>query len=411
MTATPGHEPQEPELLAWLAERAARYTGAPVPDDAPLTECGLDSVSLLRLYGDIEDEFGPQAGCLETWERPTIAAIARHLRRPAAHQRRGGPVRAAFVFTGEGSEHPRMTAGLHRECVDYRRHLAAADAALRPHLGCSVTELILRGDRRVRQTAFAQPALFATQYALAMMLADAGVRPVAVLGHGTGEVAAAACGALSLEGAAHLVAVRSRLMQCLPPGGGTLAACADSYEAAEAAVGEPRVFVGALNAARATVLSGERAGLVRVAARLRERGIASTLLDTSHAFHSPLLEPVSAELEGAARRLPPRSSRVPYYSPVYGRTFRQPLDGGYWARQLTTPVRFAAAARALLREQAPSHVVEIGPRTVLTAYVRRIGGRHGPGCLGVCAGPQSDAVDMAGVLSALNAGPLARDPG
>lgn len=417
MTATPRPGPQDPSPAAWLAERVSGYLGGKVPDDdVPLTECGLDSVALLRLYGDIEEEFGPLTDPLEAWERPTLRALARHLRSGgsqsghAARARPAGRVRAAFVFTGEGCEHPRMTAGLHRECVDYRSRLDQVDAALRPHLGTSVRQLVLDGDSRLHRSAVAQPALFAVQYALAMMLADAGVRPVAVLGHGGGEIASAViAGALPLESAARLAALRGALTQRLPAGGGMLAACANSYEAVEAAAEEPDVFVGALNAARATVLSGERRALVRVAARLRERGIASVLLRAPHASHSPLLEPVTVELEDSARDLRMSAPGLPFYSTVYGRSFQQRLDAGYWARQLTTPVRFADAVRALLAEHAPTHVVEIGPHTVLTPFVRRIGRRAGPVCLGVCENPRTDAVDMAGVLSALSAGPLADD--
>jgi acyl transferase domain-containing protein len=98
---------------------------------------------------------------------------------------------------------------------------------------------------------------------------------------------------------------------------------------------------------------------------------------------------------------------VPFYSTVYGRLTTEPLYASYWTEQLTAPVRFADAARALLAQQAPTHVVEIGPRAVLTPYLRRLGGARGPVCLPVCQGPESDAVDLAGVISVLDAGPLA----
>jgi acyl transferase domain-containing protein len=100
---------------------------------------------------------------------------------------------------------------------------------------------------------------------------------------------------------------------------------------------------------------------------------------------------------------------VGYYSTVHGRRWGEPLGADYWARQVTSPVLFADAVRRMLSQDSPTHVVEIGPRPVLTPFVRRIGGAGGPHCLPVCRGPESDMVDLAGVLSALDAGPLAQD--
>jgi len=325
--------------------------------------------------------------------------------------RNSGRVRAVFAFTGQGCQHPRMTAGLYEELSGYRHHLAEADEAIGPHLGRSVRELILDGDPRVHQTALTQPALFAVGYALAMTLVEEeGVRPVAVLGHGIGELAAAVvAGALALDDAARLVCCRGAFMQYLPSGGGMMATCASPFEAADAAADEPLVTIGAVNAARATVLSGPVEGLERVRERLASVGIASTFLAVQHAFQSPLMAPVTPRFEEAARHVTGGRPELPYYSTVYGREYDEPLGTAYWTAQITTPVRFADAARRMLAQQGPSHVVEIGPRAVLSPFLRRIAGDRGPACLAVCRGPESDAVHVAGVLSKLNAGPLSEN--
>ncbi|MGW1196787.1 acyltransferase domain-containing protein [Streptomyces sp. NPDC002536] len=390
----------------WLTERLARYLGRTVEADVPFTEYGLDSVAALSLYGDIEEEFGPFIDPTDIWDHPTVRALARYLALCDIGPDSGRDVRAAFVFTGLGCQHPRMTSGLYTHSAAYRTHLDEAADVLLPYTGVSVVDLILSGDARIHQTALAQPALFAVEYALARALEEVGVQPVAVLGHGVGEFAAAVIGgALTLADAAKLVALRGAFMQYLPPGG-MMATGATACEAAEFAAREPGVTIGAVNAAKATVLSGETAGLERIQARLEARGILCQMLQVSHAFQSPLMEPMLPRFEVAARRLPGGAARLPYYSGVRGGFTTEPLYGRYWTAHVTSPVRFADAARQLLAQQTPTHVVEIGPRVVLTPFVRRMGGSAGPKCLAVCRGPQTNAVDLAGVLSALDAGPL-----
>ncbi|MFE9770445.1 acyltransferase domain-containing protein [Streptomyces sp. NPDC005931] len=407
--AAPG-DPDEGVFAAWLAERIGGYARREIREDEELPDWGLDSVALLGLFGDIEAEYGPLLDPADIWAHPTVRDLARYLAMRQGMGRHSDRVRAVFVFTGQGSQHPRMTAGLHDALSAYRRHLADADEAIGPYLGRSVRELVLGGDPRVHQTALTQPALFAVGYALAMtLLEEEGVRPVAVLGHGTGEVAAAVvAGALSLADAARLVCFRGSSMQYLPSGGGMMATCASPFEAADAAAAEPEVSIGAFNAARATVLSGAVDGLERVRERLAAVGIASTFLQVTHAFHSPLMEPVAPRFEEAARHLTGGAPEVPYYSTVYGRRYEEPLTTGYWTGQITAPVRFADAARQMLAQQAPTHVVEIGPKAVLTPFLRRMAGARGPVCLAVCRDPETNAVDLAGVLSSLDAGPLAQ---
>jgi [acyl-carrier-protein] S-malonyltransferase len=402
--------PHEPALTDWLRERLGSHVRRDVTADEPLAEWGLSSVALLGFYGDIEQRFGPVLDPSDLWAHPTLRDLAGFLAARSSESAADDDGRAAtaFVFTGQGSQHSSMTAALHRDWTAYRRRLDEADAALAPHLGGSVVDLVLGGDERVHRTALTQPALFAVGYALATTLTDEGVRPVAVLGHGVGEYAAAVvAGALDLRDAARLVCLRGRCTQHLPSGGGMLAACADPLEAAEAIAGEAGVWVAAVNAARATVLSGRITGLRRTRERLAAVGIASRFLRAEHAFQSPLMEPASPAFEEAARRLPPGTPEVRFYSTVYGRAYDGPLDAAYWARHLTSPVRFADAARALLAQQTPGHVVEIGPKPVLTPFVRRMASQAGPVCVPVCHGPDSDGVALAGVLSALDAGRLA----
>ncbi|GHF22024.1 acyltransferase domain-containing protein [Streptomyces morookaense] len=408
MEHVPQGEPGISGFLCWLTERIAYHGGRPVVPGTPIAECGLDSVAMLSLFGDVEEKCGSLIGPEDMWACPTVRDLAHRLVVCGTPAVRGRRIRVAFVFGGQGGQHPGMAGGLYRDSATYRACLGRFDEMLRPCLGRSVVESALGRGPDTEDTALSQSALFAVGCALAQTLLDAGVRPVAVLGHGMGELAAAAvAGAVPFADAARLVVLRGASVQRLPEGGGMLAVCVGPYEAAEAAACEPGVSIGAVNAARATVLSGTLDGLGRVRDRLARDGVLSRFLPVRYAFHSPLMEPVVPELRAAAEQFGGAVPRLPYYSAVYGRQSAEPLGAAYWAQHITSPVRFADAVREMLHRHAPTHVVEIGPRPVLTPFVRRIGGPEGPRCLPVCQGPQSDAVDLAGVLSELDAGPLA----
>ena len=400
-------EPRAARYALWLENRLERYLGRRASPDTSFAEQGLDSVASLSLYGDLEEEFGLLIDPTDIWSHPTVRELSRYLALRDPCPDRDNPVRVGLVFTCEGSQHPGMTAGLYRHSAGYRTFLDEAAAALRPYAEHSVVDLIRSGDPRIDQTAYAYPAVFAVEYALARTLQQAGVQPVAVLGHGVGEFAAAVIGgALQLGDAARLVAMLGAFAQYLPEGGGMLATCASPTEAAELAAKERDVVIGAVNGSRATVLSGALDGLERIRARLAEHGIAAVPLNVMQAFHSPMMEPVRPRLEKSARRLGGGASRLPFYSTVRGRMTNEPLYAPYWVEHLTAPVLFAEAARQMLLQQDLTHVVEIGPKVMLIPFLRRIEGTAGPTCLAACRGPESNAVSLAGVLATLHAGPL-----
>jgi len=319
--------------------------------------------------------------------------------------------RIAFAFTGQGAQYPGMTTRLYAGHDGYRRHLDEAAEALRPYTGTSVADLLVNGDLRVHQTGFTQPTMFAVEYALAATLQDAGVRPVAVIGHSIGEFAAAVlAGALDLEDAALLVAVRGAYMQYLPSGGGMLAVRAEPERLTALVENEPRVGFGAFNGPRATVLSGDLRVLERIHDELGRRGVAGRLLQVSHAFHSPLMQPMLQRFARVAARVRPRAPRLPFYSTVRGRRLlNEALDALYWTEHISAPVRFEQAARRLLAEQAPDTVLEIGPKPVLANLVKALAGDGGPACLPVCRGEDTDAAALAAVIGGLGLGSAERD--
>ncbi|MGW7103632.1 type I polyketide synthase [Streptomyces sp. NPDC054838] len=313
----------------------------------------------------------------------------------------GRPV-VAFLFTGQGTEYPGMTAALHRESPAYRRHLGEADEALAGHLGTSVRELILGGDERVHRSKFAQPALFAVGYALARTLTSLGITPAAVLGHSLGEYAAAVtAGALELDEAARLVVRRGALMSELPRGGGMSAVGAAPGELADVLAREPGVVTAALNGPADTVLSGPLDALARIGRELVLRGVKVKPLPVAHAFHSPLLAPAAADLRTLPVRCAPPA--LPLASTRHGRMLRhEPMDADYWADQIEEPVLMDTALKALVSDIAPTHLIEIGPRSQLLEIAARGGRAAGAELLHPAPGGQATGRDLAETVAALH---------
>jgi acyl transferase domain-containing protein len=333
------------------------------------------------------------------------AAVARVVPAPTADADGGAGEgrRVAFLYTGQGAQYPAMTVALYRQSAVYRRHLTEAAEALRPYTRDDIAALLLDADDRVDSTGFTQPALFAVQYALARTLEEYGVRPDAVLGYSIGEFAAAAAsGALDLVDAARLVAVRGAFMQSLPAGGGMLTVRAPRHEVQQLVDADCTVGVAAVNGPTETVLSGDLAGLARIAAALKERGIKTVPVRVSHAFHSPLMAPMITRFARVAIRVPGRVPRLPFYSTMRGRRLGgEPLDGPYWTEHVSAAVRFHEGAAALLADGC-THLVEIGPRPYLTQLVRRMAGaRSAPACLNAVMDEHSGVAHLEGVAAAV----------
>ncbi|GGY05484.1 type I polyketide synthase [Streptomyces hiroshimensis] len=336
------------------------------------------------------------------------AVLARFAQAPA------GRPRLAFLFTGQGSQYPAMTAGLYRESALYRHFFDEADAALLPHTGHSVRDLVLAGDEAVNRTAEAQPALFAVGYALGRSLLELGAAPAAVLGHSVGEYAAAClAGVFPLEAAARLIAARGALMQRLPEGGGMLAVLAGHDEVAGFAAEEPEVSIAVVNGPKATVLSGDSGALMRVGKRLTDHRIRTRPLNVSHAFHSALMDPMLEPFAEIAREVGGGVPRIPLYSTLRGRLLAddEPMDAAYWTDHVRRPVLFADAAGRLF-DDGPTHAVEAGPRPVLAALARKLGppvSGTRPAFVLPVRGPESGAEDLAEALAALYRGGLDPD--
>ncbi len=310
--------------------------------------------------------------------RRAMAALAAGAEMPGLVKGRvSGPdaPRVAFLFTGQGSQY----AGMGRELYDteptFRRALDRCAGLLDPELDRPLLS-VLFGDAPVvplDQTSYTQPALFALQHALCELWRTWGVEPGAVLGHSVGEYAAAcAAGSITLEEGCRLVVARGRLMQSLPAGGAMAAVFAsEARVTAAVAASGGRVSLAAVNGPEHVVVSGDEPSVDAVVRALAVEGVGAQRLPVSHAFHSPLMDPILEPFGHVAAKLAALRPRISWVSSVTGALVGTAgeIDAAYWRRHVREPVRFADGMETLWA-QGCRVFVEIGPGTTLVGMGR-----------------------------------------
>jgi phthiocerol/phenolphthiocerol synthesis type-I polyketide synthase E len=307
---------------------------------------------------------------------PAVLRTKRPLASAVAPSRAVSPV---FVFPGQGSQ--RLGAGRQlyaREAV-FRDAIDECATAQVPAPGLDLRILLgyvdpedgqLDAGASLRRTAHAQPALFAVGYAAARLFMSWGVTPVAMLGHSVGElVAACLAGVFSLADGLALVAARARLMQQCEPG--SMAAIFLSEDLLASRL-PPSLELAAINSPSISVVSGPTDAVTRFCAALEQESIGAQRLETSHAFHSAMMEPILPEFTRLLADVPLTAPRIPVISNATGLPLAadQATDPQYWAAHIRNPVRFAAGVRYLLSLDAPAFL-ELGPGSTLCDLIRQ----------------------------------------
>ena len=320
-----------------------------------------------------------------------------------------------FMFPGQGSQYPGMAAGLYATEPLFRKTVDRCALFLKPALGSDLRRLLFPAPSRrknavdaLRDTKWAQPALFTIGYALSQLWISWGVTPAAMIGHSIGEyVAAVLAGVLELEDALSIIARRGQLISGLPRGS-MLAVMAEA-DAVKPFVSD-RVSLAAVNAPGFCVLSGPDREIAAAESALAAASLASRRLHTSHAFHSAMMDPILAEFEDTVSRVKFSRPSKPFASTLTGAWADDRVTAPqYWSGQVRSPVRFADGVQALIASGGPigndTAFLEVGPGNALTTFASqtlRKAAFQAP-CLTSLPGPEAQRSDTEEILNALGA--------
>jgi len=316
--------------------------------------------------------------------------------------RAGG--KTAFVFPGQGSQLLGMGAGLHAAYPVFAEAFNAVVGELDRHLLRPLRDVMWGHDENLLNTTeFAQPALFALEVALFRLLDAWGVRPDFVMGHSVGELSAAhVAGVLSLENAAVLVVARGRFMQALPAGGAMFAVQATEDEV-RPLLGDA-VGIAAVNGPASVVISGSEDEVTAIADRLRTEGRRVHRLAVSHAFHSPLMDPMIDEFGTVARGLTVGRPSIPIVSNLTGQQAEDDFGtAAYWQRHVRDAVRFADSVR-FVHAAGATRFLEVGPSSLAAAIEESLASEAAASSVSAMSALRKDRPEPATLTNAIAQG-------
>jgi amino acid adenylation domain-containing protein len=283
----------------------------------------------------------------------------------------------AFMFPGQGTQSLNMGRTLYQKETVFRQAVDACAELLQPILKLDIRSLIYpsadgmsSAQEQLAQTCYAQPALFTIQYALAQYFLKLDLKPDALVGHSLGEFTCATIsGVLELKDALYLVAQRGRLMQSMAPGS---MLSINISEAEARCYVDASIDIAAINGPKQCVLAGSTERLHALQRELEQKGISCRLLKTSHAFHSPTVDAITADFTSLMESVSLKAPQIPYVSTMTATwiTAEQACSPQYWAEHMRKAVRFHDSIKTLWAEQ-PYLLLELGPRDTATVLARK----------------------------------------
>ncbi len=283
-----------------------------------------------------------------------------------------------FMFPGQGAQYVRMGLELYRAESVFRETIDSCSEMLKPHLGFDLREVLYPTDegleeaqQKLKQTFVTQPALFVTEYALAKQWIDWGVNPQAMIGHSIGEyVAACLAGVFSLEDALRLVAARGRLIQSLPSGS-MLVVSLPEQKLRSMLEQRPQLSLAASNSPGLCTVAGPHEAIDELEAELKLEQLFCRRLQTSHAFHSPMMEPILKPFVEEVSKVTLNAPSIAYLSNVTGNwiTAAEATDPAYWAQHIRQTVLFNHGVGELFKNPE-NLLLEVGPGNTLTVLAR-----------------------------------------
>ena len=320
----------------------------------------------------------------------------------------------AFLFPGQGAQHVNMGLDLYQSEPVFRQKVDYCAEQLQPLLDIDLRQLLYpqpdaqaTATEQLKQTAIAQPALFVIEYALAQLWLSWGVQPGAMLGHSIGEyVAACLAGVFSLEDGLALVAARGRLMQQLPTG--SMLSVPLPVEQVENLLAGNETFgeiaIAVLNEPNRCVVSGPTKAIDALEQHLASQSIESQRLHTSHAFHSPMMDPILEPFRQRCQQVHLQPPQISYLSNLTGTwiTTDQAIDPDYWVQHLRQPVRFAQGVTQLCQDTAGKQILlEVGPGKTLSSLAKRNPNSKGQAVVASMRHPKEPSSDQQALITAL----------
>jgi non-ribosomal peptide synthase protein (TIGR01720 family) len=311
-------------------------------------------------------------------KREAIAAIAEESPKAimSLHEERKHR-RVVFMFPGQGVQQVGMCEELYKKEEVFREELDSCAQMLIGQLGIDVRELIYaakdseeQARTELRQTRLTQPVVFAVEYAMARMWMRMGIQPAGMIGHSLGEyVCACLAGVMSLQEAIRLVVCRARLMQKVPEG--AMLSVGMSEEEVRERLQEG-LWLSSVNEVRHCVVGGEIQAISKMEEECRKAGIWNKRLETSHAFHTGMIEEIAGEYLAEVRRVKLKGPEISYLSNLSGKwiTEGQAADPEYWVRQMRETVRFETGLGEVLKMEG-AVLLEAGPGEHISGMVRR----------------------------------------